>query len=161
MLQEQHSSVMSLSEAREIASAFGTLVAELNDTKNYSFDDHRKGLAYSLPIDRLQHRKVQIQTAIAVVIAELTAEFAVRPTEQTKAFLTAAVGCSGEVQYFSRKPFLNEGGDDSIYVYGGWVKTCERYFAAAAGDLGEYWRMVDRLIPDLLSDAVLAKARET
>jgi hypothetical protein len=161
MSQEKHSSVMSLSEAREIASAFGTLVAEITDTKNYSFDDHRKGLAYSFPIDRLRHPKVQIQTALAVVIAELTAELATRPTEQAKAFLTAALGCSGEVQYFSRKPLLNKGGDDSIYIYGGWVKRCEQCFAAVAGDLGEYRRMVDRLMPDLLSDPVLAKARET
>ena len=149
------------SEAREIASAFGILVAELADTARYSFDDHRKGLPYSLPLERLRHTKFQIQTALAIVIADLTAELVADPVEQVKAFLNATVECSGDLQYFSRQPLRNQGGDDSVYVFAAWVKTCKRCLAESGGDLDVYWRTIDRLIPGLLSDPVLAVARET
>ena len=148
-------------EAREIASAFGILVAELNDTKRYTWNDFRKGLPFSLPADRLRHPKVQIQTALSVVIAELIAELAAHPTEKAKVFLNSTVASSGDLQYFSRKPLVNKGGDDSIYVYGGWVQTCQRCIEETAGELNQYWRLVDRLIPDLLNDPILATARET
>jgi len=167
---------MCFREAKEIAAAFGKLVEELNDPKRYSVRDHRKDLPFSLPIQRLHHSKPQIQTALAIIIARLTIELAIRPSKQNGATLSAAVMTSGELQYFGSYPVPNRGTDDSVYVYAGWRETCERCSANIVGKqsvsnqpdgwpspqaLAEYWQVIDSLVPRLLAEPALVAARNT
>ena len=97
------SRVMPFHEAKKIAAAFGNLVVELSDTKRHTLEDVERKAPYSLPLDRLLHSKQQIQTALAIVIAEFVVKLAVRPSEQARTIMNAAVMASGELQYFSRR----------------------------------------------------------
>jgi hypothetical protein len=170
-MERSDSSIIQVAEAREIAAAFGLLVAELNDVKRYNLEDRRRGLPFSLPLERLKHSKLQIQTAIAIVIADLLVEIRKGGTSnELNYILTAAITTPGDLKFFRREPIGLEGQDNSMYVFADWRRRCEECLSkiCAASNkstdselvLAEYWCKIDAMVPYLLQDPVLVRARQ-
>jgi hypothetical protein len=174
------SSLIPFHKAKVIAGKFGDLIVELCAPKRLtdSADQNKKML--TMPVERLGYSKEQVQTALAVVIAEMVVVLATKPSDQDEKYLRAAAAAASSVGRFYRQPegwknFSFE--EESTRVYYGWIQKCEdcwgKLIAAQPAllrenpdtsvpwgmALTEYWEEIDRMIPELLKDPWLTGIR--
>lgn len=176
------SSLIPFHKARKITGKFGDLVADLTDPNRFTTCANiQNKKMHTMPVARLGYSKEQVQTALAVVIAELVVVLSVKPSDEDEKYLQAAVSASQDLARFYRQPegwkdFVFE--SESIFVYHEWRRKCEdcwgKLIAARPAlvredphtsvpwgmALTEYWKEIDRMIPELLKDPSLAAIRE-
>jgi hypothetical protein len=182
------SSLMPFSEARVIVAEFGERVQEFYETRRRQSRSELEGATpISFPLARLCHSKWQIQIAIAVVIAEYVVRLQVVPNDDhVRRILEIAYVTPQELAWFTREPVFfpiaecdPRVGFRTCYqcdeVYEKFQRTCSRCFGKLVGQrpkigatvwpmntaLAQYWKAIDRLIPDLLANPLLKAVRET
>jgi len=166
---------LSLSLARKIVAKFGNLVEELNDPKRYTLEDLENKRPFALPLKRLPYTKEQVQTALAVVIADLVFLKACDPLARHSNLLYAAISSSGDLAYLTDR-------ETSGWCYTGmrlnseeafslWRARCEdickRLSAQNADslpseqDIHRYLRSIDSMLPHFLNEPALVAVRGT
>ncbi len=175
------SQLLPLPDAIDIVAPFGLLVAELNDPKRYN-PGLKDTVPFSLLVKRLAHSKRQIQTALAIVIAEHVVQFARERSSTAQRILIATSSSSGDLAWFTVQPIFSHTTKpyaelmwDGQNAYRAWWEECERYLKTIAGqpinssgrsswpssfDLAEYWRTIDRSVPKLLEKRALRAIRD-
>lgn len=166
------SALISCDKVREIISKFGYLVAELYRPDRCTLEDRENNRPFSLPVELLGYSKQQVQIALAVFIAELVTKSAAGWSENDTKALSYAAYCSGCLVHFTRKPatlkenMLTEFGSTDVYAE--WKRKCELCLDEASSKstnrpeaVSEYWKAIDRMIPDLLNNTTLLTVRES
>lgn len=183
LLHGPSSSLIPYHKARKIAGKFGNLIVELTAPNRFATSANalQNKKLLTMPEERLGSSKEQVQTALAVIVAEMVIVLAAKRSDEDEKYLQAAMTSSNEIGRFYRQPegwknFSFE--SESALVYHGWRRKCEdcwgKLVAAQpallkedphssipwAMALTEYWKEIDRMIPELLRDPWLTAMRE-
>jgi hypothetical protein len=182
LLHGPSSSLIPYHKARKITGKFGDLIVKLTDSNRFTTCANiQNKKMHTMPVERLGYSKEQVQTALAVVIAEMVVVLAAKPSDEDERYMRAAATAASAVGRFYRQPegWKNFSFEcESTNVYYGWVGKCEDCWGKLVAAqpallkedphtsvpwgmaLTEYWKQIDRMIPELLKDPWLTAIRE-
>lgn len=163
---------MTIESARAIAADYGDSIMELNDPKRLVTT---KTQMTSLPREHLRHSKEDIQTALAITIADLVVSGGLGLSRENQEMVDAAVFSSGDLAYFTRIPCSGFCYEDirtaSQRIFSAWRDDCisnwkrihesQKTGVSTKQPIDRFWKALDAYVPTFLQHPTLVAIRET